>query len=142
MNYDIYMQKAMRQVVHDILETVSQEGLEGDSYYMITFETNRKDVIIPDFVRASYPDEITIVLQYQFEDLTVSKQFFEVELTFGGVPSRLHIPFNAIKQFADPSQRFAIVLKTIPEEKESFEYSEEDAKKGACVIDINSLRRK
>ena len=68
-NYKPYLQKAFRQVVKDILSEVQKNGLEGESHYFMTFQTNRDDVIIPDFVRAKYPEEISIILQNQFSKL-------------------------------------------------------------------------
>ena len=49
---------------------------------------------------------MTIVLQHQFWDLKVTDDGFEVGLSFGGVPERLVVPFDAIKGFFDPSVQF------------------------------------
>jgi hypothetical protein len=54
-----------------------------------------------------------VVLQYQFRDLKVTDTAFEVVLSFGGVPERLHIPFDAIKGFADPSVQFALQFEAL-----------------------------
>ena len=70
-NYKPYLEKAFRQVVKDILSEVAKNGLTDESHYFITFQTNRDDVIIPDFVRAKYPEEISIILQNQFSNLIV-----------------------------------------------------------------------
>ena len=42
---------------------------------------------------------MTIVLQHQYDDLIVDRaaQRFEVTLFFGGVPSRLVVPFGALE---------------------------------------------
>jgi hypothetical protein len=66
-------------------------------------------------MRAQYPKEMTIVLQHQFWDLTVSEDAFEVGLSFGGVPERLSIPFAAVKQFFDPSVEFGLQFEQIME---------------------------
>jgi hypothetical protein len=56
---------------------------------------------------------MTIVLQHQFWDLKVSGEGFEVGLSFGGVPERLVVPFDAVTGFRDPSVQFALQFETI-----------------------------
>jgi uncharacterized protein len=51
---------------------------------------------------------MTVILQHQFWDLVVSEDRFEVGLSFGGIPERLVVPFNAIKSFFDPSVQFGL----------------------------------
>jgi hypothetical protein len=51
---------------------------------------------------------MTIILQHQFWDLTVTEDRFEVGLSFGGIAERLVVPFNAIKSFFDPSVQFGL----------------------------------
>ena len=53
-------------------------------------------------LKEQYPEEMTIVLQYQFWDLQVSNDRFEVKLSFGSLPERLVVPFQAVKAFYDP----------------------------------------
>ena len=137
-NYKTYLQKAFRGVVHDILKEVSEKGLEGDSHYFITFQTNRPDVKMPDFVRAKYPEEISIILQNQFSNLLVSQDCFSVDLTFGGVSSTLTIPYNALKVFADPSSQF--MLSFDPECSEIKE--DQKIKQDDDIIDLTRLRKK
>jgi uncharacterized protein len=67
-------------------------------------------------MRAQYPQEMTIVLQHQFWDLTVNDEGFEVGLSFGGVPERLGIPFAVVKSFFDPSVEFGLQFEQISEE--------------------------
>ena len=68
-------------------------------------------------MRAQYPEEITVVLQHQFEDLYVDEIGFQVTLSFSGQRHRLVIPFSAVTSFADPSVEFGIQLnqQTMPE---------------------------
>jgi hypothetical protein len=51
---------------------------------------------------------MTVILQHQFWDLVVTEDRFEVGLSFGGIPERLVVPFNAIKSFFDPSVQFGL----------------------------------
>lgn len=137
-NYKPFLQKAFRTVVFDILTDVAQHGLKGDSHYFITFQTDRSDVLIPDFVRAKYPQEISIVLQNQFENLTVTTTGFSVDLTFGGVLSTITVPFTALKVFADPSSQFMLTFEpedTITQPKTNTSDTDD-------IIDLTSLRKK
>jgi hypothetical protein len=68
-------------------------------------------------MRAQYPEEMTIVLQHQFWDLTVDDEHFEVGLSFNGIPERLSIPFAAIKGFFDPSVQFGLQFEEQSEEE-------------------------
>ena len=59
-------------------------------------------------MKEQYPEEMTVVLQHQFWDLAVSDAHFEVALSFNGVSEKLHVPFEAIKGFFDPSVQFGL----------------------------------
>jgi hypothetical protein len=59
-------------------------------------------------MREKYPGEMTIILQHQFWDLSVTEQNFEVGLSFNNIPERLLIPFDAVTGFFDPSVQFGL----------------------------------
>ena len=59
---------------------------------------------------------MTIVLQHQSWDLTVTEHAFEVGLSFNGMPERLLVPFTAIKGFADPSVQFGLQFEIAAED--------------------------
>lgn len=111
-DYGPYLQKALKNLVHDVLLNVSKNGLTDESYYMISFQTPKS--IIPDFVRSKYPSEMTIILQNQFEDLRVNETDFSVTLSFGGIPCEICIPFDSILDFADPTKKFGLSLNPTP----------------------------
>ena len=140
-NYKPYLQKAFRQVVKDILSDVAKNGLDGESHYFITFQTNRDDVIIPDFVRAKYPEEISIILQNQFSNLIIHDSFFCVDLSFGGVNSTLTIPFIAIKVFADPSVQFMLTFEPESPSPKTQTQSKKETNTDD-IIDLTALRSK
>ena len=140
-NYKPYLEKAFRQVVKDILSEVAKNGLTDESHYFITFQTNRDDVIIPDFVRAKYPEEISIILQNQFSNLIVRDTSFSVDLSFGGVSSTLTIPFIAIKVFADPSVQFMLTFEPEAPVSETKLQSQQKALEDG-IIDLTALRTK
>lgn len=107
--YEQLMQDALRSVVRAALqEAASPRGLPGKHHFYITFRTHAPGVIIPDQLKARYPDEMTIVLEHQFWDLEVYTDRFRVILKFSGQPQPITIPLNAITRFFDPSVKFGL----------------------------------
>lgn len=107
--YDHLMQDALRSVVRAALqEAASPRGLPGKHHFYITFRTHAAGVIIPEHLRARYPDEMTIVLEHQFWDLEVYADRFRVILKFSGQPQPITIPLTAITRFFDPSVKFGL----------------------------------
>jgi hypothetical protein len=106
--YDILAQDALRGVLRKVLSEVAKTGLPGDHHFYIAFATQAPGVRISSRLLAQYPEEVTIVLQHQYWDLTVNEQAFEVGLSFNKVPERLLVPFTAIKAFTDPSVQFEL----------------------------------
>ncbi len=106
--YDILTQEALRGVVRTVLSDAAAKGLPGEHHFFISFNTHAEGVKISPRLLAQYPDEMTIVLQHQFWDLTVTQEAFEVGLSFNGIPERLVVPFAAITAFVDPSVQFGL----------------------------------
>ena len=106
--YDLLTQEALRGVIRKVLAMVQRSGLPGQHHLYIAFDTGAEGVVVSKRLKEQYPDEMTIVLQYQFWDLQVSNDRFEVKLSFGSVPERLVVPFEAIKAFYDPSAQFGL----------------------------------
>jgi uncharacterized protein len=106
--YDLLTQDALRGVIRTVLTDVAVTGLPGEHHFFITFDTRIDGVRLSARLRASYPEEMTIVLQHQFWDLTIENDEFAVGLAFNGIPERLHVPFKAVKAFWDPSVQFAL----------------------------------
>ena len=113
MNYPGLVERAMRGVVREALVRASKDGLPGAHHLYITFRTRDDGVHIADRLIAQYPEEMTIVLQYQFWGLEVTPDFFEVTLSFSGKNERLHIPFDSVVGFADPSVNFGLQFKPV-----------------------------
>ena len=116
--YDLLTQQALRGVVRNVLADTAKKGLPGDHHCYISFDTKADGVHMSDRLRAQYPDEMTIILQHQFWDLKVSEDEFEVGLSFGGVPERLTVPFEAINGFFDPSVQFGLQFEEVAEGEE------------------------
>ena len=108
--YDEIVQEALRAVVGRVLNSVERSGsvLPGNHHFYITFKTGAPSVQIPQHLRERFPDEMTIVLQNKFWDLSVDDDGFSVGLTFNQIPAKLEIPFGAITAFVDPAVDFGL----------------------------------
>lgn len=111
--YDILAQTALRGVVRTVLADAAEKGLPGEHHFKITFNTTTPGVRLSDRMRQQYPQEMTIILQHQFWDLEVTDEAFEVGLSFGGIPERLTVPFDAVTAFVDPAVQFGFQFETI-----------------------------
>jgi hypothetical protein len=113
--YDLLTQQALRSVVRQVLSDAAKKGLPGDHHFYISFDTQAAGVRMSDRLRAQYPEEMTVILQHQFWDLEVGDSGFEVGMSFGGIPEKLVIPFDAISGFFDPSVQFGLQFEEIAE---------------------------
>jgi hypothetical protein len=115
-DYGKLMHRAMRGLIQQVLEDVRQEGLPGEHHFFITFDTGHPDAQLADWLKDRYPNEMTVVMQHWFDDLDVSDHGFAVTLNFGDAPERLHIPYDAVKTFVDPSVEFGLRFDSQDEE--------------------------
>src|ERR1700735_5304718 len=92
--YDLLTQEALRRVIRTVLVDAASKGLPGEHHFFITFDTRAEGVRMSTRLKASYPDDMTIVLQHQFWDLIVGDDAFEVGLAFHGIPERMQLPFK------------------------------------------------
>lgn len=104
--YDILVQDALRGVIRKVLSEVAKAGLPGNHHFFITFLTDTPGVKISSRLKSRYPEQMTIVLQHQFRDLSVSENAFEVTLSFREISEKLVIPFSSIQVFYDPIASF------------------------------------
>ena len=108
LDYQTMTHNAMMSIVRDALQSVAKDGLPGEHHFYITFAPQHPGVDMPDDLRARQGDEMTIVLQHQFENLSVSDLGFQVNLAFDGVVQTLRIPFATVLAFFDPSVEFGL----------------------------------
>ncbi|SDA86193.1 SspB family protein [Mesorhizobium qingshengii] len=106
--YDILAQEALRGVMRKVLAEVARTGLPGNHHFFITFLTGAPGVRVSSRLRERYPEQMTIVIQFQYWDLKVTDTGFEVGLSFSDVPEKLEIPFSAVRGFYDPSVNFEL----------------------------------
>src|SRR3546814_12283528 len=101
--YDEIVQDALRAVVGRVLsQIIGYDSLPGEHHFYITFKTQAPGVDIPAHLIAKFPDEMTIVLQNRFWDLSVEEDHFLVGLSFNPHPSLLTIPTRSNTPFLDP----------------------------------------
>lgn len=151
MHYEQMVDTALHGVLYDILQDVSKEGLQGNQHFYITFLTAHPDVKIPAYLKEEYPDEITIVLQHQFDNLMVSKNQFCVDLYFDDRLESIKIPFSAIISFLDPSVNWGLNFEPVlsdfskadtpaPKKEEKKPTLKKD--KSGVVVSLDSFRKK
>ncbi|MBS0221174.1 MAG: hypothetical protein JSR91_10570 [Proteobacteria bacterium] len=107
-HYDALVDDALRSVVRRVLTQVADKGLPGSHHFYISFRSTDPGVELPDYLRAKYPEEMTIVLQHQYWDLIIHDDFFEVTVSFNKQQERIKVPFSALSAFVDPSVRFGL----------------------------------
>jgi hypothetical protein len=155
LRYDRLIEEALRSVVRKVLIETAEHGLPGNHHFYITFKTGHDGVVMPARMRAAYPEEMTIVLQHQFWNLTVEEDLFRITVSFKKREADLEIPFTSITTFADPSVQFGLSLQshhevgmaTVGEEDGDLapaaDAAEEDRDMAAGeVITLDSFRRK
>ncbi|QJQ31681.1 hypothetical protein GV829_03855 [Sphingomonas lacunae] len=150
--YDEIVQEALRAVVGRVLGEIEAAGgqLPGGHHFYITFKTQAPGVDIPAHLIARFPDEMTIVLENRFWDLSVRPDGFSVGLSFNQVGSMLHIPFAAITAFVDPSVDFGLQFQVDDVEQAPAPHEEaendppltRDPDDGSNVVTVDFGRKK
>jgi len=119
--YDRWIEDALRSVIRQALAYTAENGLVGEHHFYVTFRTDTGVIDLPDYLKAQHPNEMTIVLQHQYEDLRVEEDRFFVSLRFNGQAVNLNIPFDEITGFTDPSVNFGLQLKTTEIDEDDLE---------------------
>jgi hypothetical protein len=150
-DYPAMVQRALLGVVREALTRVAADGLPGAHHFYLSFRTAFEGVEVPDYLRARFPDEMTIVLQHKFWGLEVEDDRFAVTLTFKGRSERLVVPFAALTGFADPSVNFglrfggeaaAAAEAPAPEAPPAAEPKKPPSGEKGAVVSLDTFRRK
>ena len=155
LDYGSLMHRAMRGLIFNVLEQVRDHGLPGNHHFFITFDTTHPDVQLADWLKDRYPAEMTVVIQHWFDNLVVREDGFSITLNFGDQPEAIHIPFDAIQTFVDPSVEFGLRFENqdmdeIEEDAEADETelsadttdtSDEEPRQEAEVVSLDQFRR-
>lgn len=151
--YDEIVQEALRAVIGRVLTQVKTEGLLGDHHFYIGYKTKHEGVVMPKWLAAKYPEEITIVIQHRYWDLKVEPLHFEVGLSFNQRSEKLVVPYAAVTSFVDPSVDFALQFQVQNSEQdleplETHAEPEQDTPPiepkvpGANVVSLDRFRKK
>ena len=143
LNYGRMMQRALRSVMAEALGAVAEEGLPGEHHFYITISTRHPETDIPGWLRAEYPEQITIVLQFEYSDLEVSDHGFGVRMSFADRSANIYAPFDAVLTFVDPSVEFGLKFDaTEVEPDEAPEPVEDNAPEGSAeVVSLDQFRK-
>lgn len=109
----------MHVIVKQALGYISNGSLPGKHHFFISFLTSHPGVRISPALKEKYPEEMTIVLQHQFENLQITDEHFSVVLSFDNVKEKIEIPFDALIAFADPSVKFGLQFSHIGEQSQA-----------------------
>ncbi len=143
-DYGKLMHRAMRGLIQSVLADVAQDGLPGDHHFFITFDTDTDGVAMAPWLQERYPEEMTLVLQHWFADLTVTEDGFSVTLNFGNNPENITVPFDAVRTFVDPSVEFGLRFESHVVEDDSEEVPEDDPpppKGEAQILRLDRFRK-
>ena len=99
-------------------------------------------VEIPKHLLNEYPNEMTIVLQNQYWNLSVKKDSFSVALSFNKKKETLVIPFYAITKFYDPFVKFSIQLELKEEKDKTGKEKKIRKPKTTKIIALDDFRKK
>ena len=116
LRYDLILNAAFLRVVRDILQQTAEHGLPGEHHFIITFRTTDPGVEMAPRLKDQHPDQLTICLQHQFEDLHVEEDAFWVCLVFNGQRERLRVPLGALTVFEDPHASFKLCFSLLERE--------------------------
>ena len=109
-DYQNILKTNMINVLKDVLKNIEENGLKEGHHVYITFITNHPKASLPKWLKEKYPNEITIVIQYEYYNLTVNEDNFSIGLSFNNVKTDLVIGYESIISFADPFANFGLQL--------------------------------
>jgi hypothetical protein len=133
LDYNRMLEGALLSIVKNALKQVSNAGLAGEHYFYITFKTASRGVVVPDFILKQYPDALTIIIQYEFSNLSVGEHEFGVTLSFNNHSHHIIVPFHSIMVFTDPSVNFSLSFSPqdayalIPDDEPELSFRDDDS---------------
>lgn len=132
-------EKELQKIFIDLIKTALKQA-SADNGICVCFATQHKDVIIPDYLRRKYPDDMIISLHYQFNNLVIEDDLFEVELMFAGYPMKLVIPYASMRRIYDKAITWCLVLPD-PELPDDEDEAEEEHLAEVIRVDFKNRKR-
>ena len=140
--YQKILDSNILNVLNAMLINIRDKGLSINNQLYITFFTNHKNVELPNWLKQKYPEEMTIVIQYEYYDLEINKNNFSISLSFNDIKTNLKIDYDSIISFADPSANFGLILqKNKIQKKENKKIKNKKSKKNN-VINFSNFKKK
>jgi len=139
--YQKILDKNMLNVFKDVLTYIRDNGLSDNNHLYITFSTNHKNVELPNWLKQKYPEEMTIVIQYEYYDLEINKNNFSISLSFNDIKTYLKIDYNSIISFADPSANFGLILQKNKIQKKDNKKIEKKRSNKNNVINFSNFKK-
>ena len=139
--YQKILDKNMLNVFKDVLTYIRDNGLSDNNHLYITFSTNHKNVELPNWLKQKYPEEMTIVIQYEYNDLEINKNNFSILLSFNDIKTKLKIDYNSIISFADPSANFGLILQKNKIQKKNNKKIEKKKSNKNNVINFSNFKK-
>lgn len=113
-NFQQWLEAATMNIMKQAFSTLEKlQNTETHSFY-VTFVTNDTRVQVPKFLHDAYPEEITIVLEHQFNNFKIINNGFRVTLYFNGQPAEIFCPFDCITRFYDKTTNIQFLFNYSP----------------------------
>ena len=142
-NYSQILKNNMINVFKDVLKIIDKNGLKEGHHLFITFKTNYPNVKIPSWIKDKFPNEMTIVMQYEYWNFRITKNYFKITLSFNDIKSDLSIPYDSVISFADPYAKFGLKLNSLEKsKKEKIKKKTTILKTKNNIVDLNKFRKK
>ena len=147
-DYTTLIADAYLVVVREALGIIAKDPVPGKYCVEITFNTNHKDIVMPEWLKKDYPRFMTVILNHQFEQLTTKNYEFSVVLYFKNKPVELVIPYDSIILFNDSMNNFQVTFSDHMPESDSLDVSDEEPvpepeveKQTAEIISLDAFRK-
>lgn len=100
----------MCNIIKEAISTFANQEYYKQIHIAVTLSTKYKGVVLPEYIKESYPDIITLIIQHQFRNLKVNDNDFSVILSFKGKDENVIVPFKSITKYVDLLANFSLDL--------------------------------
>ena len=139
--YQKILDRNILNVLKEILKKIQNDGLINNNHLYITFLTNHKSNDLPKWIKQKYPEEMTVLIQYEYYELKLNKNDFSIILSFNNVKTKLTICYDSILSFADPSANFGLILQKNKIQKKVSKKIENKTSKNNNVINFSNFKK-